>query len=230
MEENNPANGIGDLRAMQGHLIDMISRNQLAETKTFLKEFVMQLQKKDADFTLAGISTALLGYAAENDAPDTLKFLIEMGADINVHKNPDHKTSNGSRLHQALMTSSMQAAMVLIEQGADLNARNDAGDTPLHFAVLHCFSYPEVILKMLEKGADLRAKNYADETPEGLVRPLPEIKKVFEDFLAVRAKEEADRIEKERSEEERIVSAAHLEKLKTLRPPKPSFGRKGPSL
>ncbi len=44
----------------------------------------------------------------------------------------------------------------LLEKGADVNAKNRAGQTPLHLAVTYC---PELIKLLLEKGADVNARD-----------------------------------------------------------------------
>jgi hypothetical protein len=51
----------------------------------------------------------------------------------------------------------------LIDQGADLHAKDMLGDTPLHFA---CYNgHAEVVKALLEKGADLHAKDNNGYSP-----------------------------------------------------------------
>ncbi len=52
---------------------------------------------------------------------------------------------------------------MLIEQGADVNARDEDGNTPLLWAVLA--GNMQVVLTMLRRGADLNCKNNEGETP-----------------------------------------------------------------
>ena len=52
---------------------------------------------------------------------------------------------------------------VLVDAGADVNARNAAGDSPLHAAWKH--DHPEVIDRLLALGADARALNNAGRVP-----------------------------------------------------------------
>ena len=51
-----------------------------------------------------------------------------------------------------------------LDAGADVHARNDTGDTPLHVAALWNGN-PAVITVLLEAGADVHARNEDEETP-----------------------------------------------------------------
>lgn len=54
-------------------------------------------------------------------------------------------------------------ARILINNGADVNARNIQNDTPLHWAAF--YGSPEVAKLLIESGANLKALNAKGETP-----------------------------------------------------------------
>ncbi|KAH8337249.1 hypothetical protein KR059_004221, partial [Drosophila kikkawai] len=67
---------------------------------------------------------------------------------------------------------SVTLAKALLEVGADPNAIDDAGNTPLHLATLQ--PYVETLSHtLLEGGAHLDTKNHAGETFESLLAPTP---------------------------------------------------------
>ena len=84
-----------------------------------------------------------------------------------VSKQPKRKARDGVdeygriELHNALvrLSGDVDLAMItnLIDGGADPNARDDVGFTPLHFAAQN--SLPEVAKLLLDAGADPNAKD-----------------------------------------------------------------------
>jgi len=64
---------------------------------------------------------------------------------------------------RALMGSGLRSVQAAVELGADVNAANKAGDTPLHGAARHGFSSD--IQFLADKGAKLDARNGAGQTP-----------------------------------------------------------------
>ncbi|MHB8715773.1 MAG: ankyrin repeat domain-containing protein, partial [Sulfuricaulis sp.] len=56
-----------------------------------------------------------------------------------------------------------QAAKVLIEAGADVSAKGERQDTPLHHAVAQ--GHPEVVKLLVENGARTDVRNADGETP-----------------------------------------------------------------
>lgn len=67
---------------------------------------------------------------------------------------------------------SVTLAKALLEVGADPNAIDEAGNTPLHLATMQPYVEPLSHI-LLEGGAHLDTKNYAGETFESLLAPTP---------------------------------------------------------
>lgn len=67
-----------------------------------------------------------LGYAVSHENPESIKLLLEKGADINAY------TRWGSYLHGAAGYCNLEAVKIFLSLGQDVNLPNDDGNTPLH--------------------------------------------------------------------------------------------------
>jgi len=67
-------------------------------------------------------------------------------------------------LHLAARNPSVEVLQYLVSQGADVNAKNNKGDTPLHCAAIYNPSV-EVLQYLVSQGADVNAKNKYGGTP-----------------------------------------------------------------
>jgi RNA polymerase sigma factor (sigma-70 family) len=106
-----------------------------------------------------------LGLAAHFGHVETLRFLIEKGADINmVSKHPIGVTP----LHAALFGGKTETAMLLIESGAEVNTQRGgkgwprAGWTALHYSA--GLGFLELIEPLLARGADINIRDDEGET------------------------------------------------------------------
>ena len=73
------------------------------------------------------------------------------------------------------MDDNPESIKVLLDAGADINARTEAGETPLHgmhygFGISTFTNNPEVITVLLDAGADGAAVNEDGETPFDLAK------------------------------------------------------------
>ena len=68
----------------------------------------------------------------------------------------------GMSLHDAIRDKDMQALQAFIQSGANVNAKNYNGKTPLHLAVLY---QPEAVQPLIAAGADVNAKSENGSTP-----------------------------------------------------------------
>ena len=66
----------------------------------------------------------------------------------------------GAPLHEA---KNAGIAQILIDNGADVNARRELGDTPLLSAVWN--GKKDIVKILIDHGADINAKNNAGHTP-----------------------------------------------------------------
>ncbi|GGD97777.1 ankyrin repeat domain-containing protein [Paenibacillus nasutitermitis] len=94
--------------------------------------------------------------AAEEGEFKKLKKIL--GADPSLITGKDDYEF--SVLHGAVMTENTKMTRYLLDQGADVNATNDEGISPLHIAL-----YPAIVKCLLEGGADINKKSSDGSTP-----------------------------------------------------------------
>lgn len=107
-----------------------------------------------------------------------IKQHIDAGSDLNA---PDPNTRN-SPLMNAIVFERHEIVGLLIENGVDLDARNNDGSTALITAAF--FAYPEMVESLLEKGADAAIRNNAGASALATVQaPWVQAKPIY-DFVA----------------------------------------------
>lgn len=90
---------------------------------------------------------------------DVVRLLVQAGADVNACGG----VKACSALHMAARRGNVAVAEALIEAGAEIEARDDCGDTPLRRAV-NC-GQPEIAALLLSRGADLHSRGSRGRTP-----------------------------------------------------------------
>lgn len=100
--------------------------------------------------------TALM-MAAYRDHVDVIRRLARAGADVN------RRTCRGAAIHVAAMGGNIRAISVLAELGADIDAVDGAGTTPL-IRLAGCPNSAEAARRLLELGADVDVADRAGET------------------------------------------------------------------
>ncbi|KAI5839443.1 ankyrin repeat-containing domain protein [Morchella snyderi] len=90
----------------------------------------------------------------------TMEALISLGADINVVGH-----SQKSLLHLAAQGDSRQLLALLLNAGADIHARDDNQQTPLHHALGRLLTKPHIIRYLADNGANVNARDINGQTP-----------------------------------------------------------------
>jgi ankyrin repeat protein len=93
------------------------------------------------------------------------ELLLARGGEVNTPaRHPFHVTS----LHAALSSPDPSFATQLIAAGADINARQQGGETPLHEAAF--IGHVELAQLLLQRGAEAKAADDKGRTPADIAR------------------------------------------------------------
>ena len=94
---------------------------------------------------------------------DSVRQLLEQGSDGNTADSQFGVTP----LAWAALHGNLAVAELLLNSGADVNARNQDGTTALHSAVF--LGRPSMAALLIERGADVNARNQRGETPSDVL-------------------------------------------------------------
>jgi ankyrin repeat protein len=106
-----------------------------------------------------------LGLACFFGRREAAELLLARGGEVNT---PAHHEFHVTSLHAALASPEPGFAAVLIAAGADVNARQQRGMTPLH-ETAHS-GYLDLTRLLLENGADPTLRNDAGQMPAEIAR------------------------------------------------------------
>jgi ankyrin repeat protein len=90
-------------------------------------------------------------------------------------RNQYRPTGGLTPLLYAARSGCRDCVEALLDAGADLKARDEGGDTPLHWAAEEGES-PAIITVLLDAGADLKARDSLGETPWDRVKDRKPLK------------------------------------------------------
>jgi hypothetical protein len=108
---------------------------------------------------------------------DVIRQHIEAGSDLDEAE----PSVGSSPLITASVFGKTEAAIALIEAGADVNFQNKEKSTALHTAAFLCRT--GIVQALLDKGADKTLKNIYGSTPlETVSGPFEDVKAVYEQF------------------------------------------------
>ena len=135
-------------------IYEIIIIGDLQQTKEYYEKNKNSVNQYSIDgFTALGLA-CFFGHF------DIIKFLIELGADLNIPSNNDF---NVTPLHSACATSNFKIAELLMKNGANVNAEQQGNVTPLHSASHN--GQIKLVRLLIEYGADVNAKMKDGQTP-----------------------------------------------------------------
>jgi len=106
-----------------------------------------------------------------------VKQHIKAGSDL----DEPEPAGGSSPLITAAVFGQTEAAILLIQAGADVNFKNNEGSTPLHTAAFFCRI--EIVKSLLANGADKTIKNNAGSIAlESVAGPYEEVKGIYDYF------------------------------------------------
>lgn len=129
---------------------------------TNTKGFVRLLEHGADPNLQTDLGESAVYFAARRDESDTLKALLAHGGNPNLRRSPalrpkDYCEFWPTPIYYAILGRNPKNARILIKAGANLNVRDDLGNTPLICAAsIRSF---DVMLELLKAGADFRAKH-----------------------------------------------------------------------
>ncbi|MHB8207215.1 ankyrin repeat domain-containing protein [Mucilaginibacter sp.] len=106
-----------------------------------------------------------LGLACYFGQYEIARFLILKGADVNMSSNNGY---NVYPIHSAAAGNHTDIAALLIEAGANINVRQQAGVTPIHSAAQN--GNLELLILLLENNADINIRMEGGKRPADLAR------------------------------------------------------------
>jgi uncharacterized protein len=125
-----------------------------------------------------------LHYAAADSNGDkdaVVAQLLAAGQDPN-----DRDYAGVTPLHGAAQYNGVETVRVLLDAGADVNAIDDEGNTPLMYALRSPWTTPEVVQLLRDRGGDPTIENHQGNSPLSRIRRVsnkPLIKAIFADLL-----------------------------------------------
>jgi uncharacterized protein len=123
-----------------------------------VKPLIDHNRKSIDQFSVDGFSA--LGFAAYFSKPDVARILLENGADPNT---PSNNSFMVTPLHSAVAAKNLAITSMLLDHGADANARQQKNITPLHSAA-HNGSV-DIVKLLLHHGADPNAVTDDGKSP-----------------------------------------------------------------
>jgi ankyrin repeat protein len=117
------------------------------------------LIKNGADVNYCDKNWTILQYATIREQIELIKILLENGADVNYKEKNGYNTA----LHIVADNGIATTAKLLIENGANIEAKDFFGCTPLHISASN--NHSDVTSVLIKAGANIFAKDSYNNTP-----------------------------------------------------------------
>ncbi len=125
------------------------------------------LEKAGADLEARYFGMTPLFYSSERGHKEATKTLLRLGAD--VHAKSRNLSPGRTVMHGAALDSNSEIIRILLEAGANLEARNDDGDTPLIYVARNGMGQYEMIRILINFGANIEARNNVGKTAQDYI-------------------------------------------------------------
>lgn len=148
--------------------------------KHYQKKYVSKLIEAEKSYLCGNYQDALVSLEDllkdKNLTSDARKFISELWGRYNLRAPAYNYKYSKSALYQAIEQSKYDLVERLIENGADVNQKNEMENTPLYFATV--VDKDIIAIKLLIKhGADVNVRNKKKSTLLGMIvgKPHPDI-------------------------------------------------------
>lgn len=143
-------------------IVGSVYRQDYAELSQQLDAAAAQLRDEDG-------RTLLMHAALAEDATATMiSFLVERGAAVNAADSEQQWTA----LHFAARDGKSEIVRSLLDHGAQVDAVDRFGNTPLWRWVMANTPTAEIAIALLRHGADPRRKNHSNNSPLDLATKM----------------------------------------------------------
>ena len=135
--------------------------NQFEETRTTFNKKIAQLQYKPDPKCISKFEEGGITYIKkliDEDDTGTLGLLLTTHPDVINNRDRWNRTLQ----HYCIQHNHPQSLEIILHHGADVNAKNVDGLTPLHVAA--CYNHPQSLEMLLHHGADVHAKDNKGHT------------------------------------------------------------------
>ncbi len=133
-------------------------------------EVISYLLDQGADTNTTDKAGHTLGYYLIKSYRDVASFEQKLNLLTKKGYDPGHLQQDKSTLwHLAVEKNSVPLLEIINTLGLDINARDDQGNTALHYAAMKA-NHTDVLRYLISKGADIRTKTEFEETAYQLAR------------------------------------------------------------